>query len=114
MLLKYAKNMIIYGFASGFCVGCVPNECTIQVQDKKYTRIPVPLITGLVCSMGSICSPLLLMNYMCNGVYLDKWVDKYDIQFERFHQYDGNHNKYAFPSYIILHIRDNDKNKEKE
>ena len=77
----------------------------IYYEDKKYKFLPIPVITGLIGSMGIIFSPLLIINYFCNGVYFDKLVDKYDINVERYHQYDARYNKYAYPSIIIINIK---------
>ena len=103
------KNIIItsvsYGFVSGFCVGCLPNKLSIKFDDKKYNSLPIPLISEVICSLGLIFSPLLIINYFCNGIYFDKLIDKYDIDIERYHQYDGKNNKYAFPSLLILSIK---------
>lgn len=103
------KNIIIksvsYGFASGFCVGCLPNSLYIKYEDRKYKSIPIPLISGLICSLSLFFSPLLIMNYCSNGVYFDKLIDRYNINIERYHQYDNKNNKYAFPSSIILNIK---------
>ena len=108
------KNIIIRsvscGFISGFCVGCFPNELCIKFEDKKYNSVPIPLISGMICSVGLIVSPLLIVNYFCDGVYFDKLIDKYNINIERYHQYDGKNNKYAFPSLIILCIKSKNEN----
>ena len=92
-------------FISGFCVGCFPNKLCIKFEDIKYNSLPVPLISGLICSVGLIVSPFVIINYFCNGVYFDKLIDKYNITLERYHQYDGRNNKYAFPSSLILSIK---------
>jgi hypothetical protein len=103
------KNIIItsisYGFVSGFCIGCFPNKLSVKFDDKKYNSIPIPLISGVICSVGFIFSPLFIINYFCDGIYFDKLIDKYDIDIERYHQYDGKNNKYAFPSSFILNIK---------
>ena len=110
----FMKNIIIksvsYGFVSGFCVGCFPNKLSIKFEDKKYNSIPIPLLSGLICSFGIIFSPLLIINYFGNGMYFDKLIDKYNINIERYHQYDGKNNKYAFPSLIILSITSKNEN----
>ena len=104
-----SKNIIIRsvscGFISGFCVGCFPNNLCIKFEDRKYNSVPIPLISGLICSVGLMVSPLLLINYFSNSTYFDKLIDKYDINIERYHQYDGKNNKYAFPSSLILSIK---------
>jgi len=105
------KNGIIYGFASGFFVGCFPNKLSINFENKKYISHfspPIPLISGIVGTMGFLFSPLLIANYFCDGVYFDKLIDKYDINVERYHQYDGKNNKYAFPSLLIINIKSKD------
>lgn len=103
------KNIIIrglsYGFASGFCVGLFPNKVLIEFKYKKYRSIPIPLISGLISSMGVMFFPLLMGNYFCDGVYVNKLIDKYDIYIVRFHQYDGKNNMYAFPSLLVLRIK---------
>jgi hypothetical protein len=47
---------------------------------------------------------------MANGTYFDKLYDriqeKYSIQVKRYHQYDGNCNKYAYPSSICIEIKE--------
>ena len=112
--MMFVKNIIIksvsYGFVSGFCVGCFPNKLCIKVEEKKYKSLPIPLISGVICSFGIIFSPLLIINYFCNGMYFDKLIDKYNINIERFHQYDGKNDKYAFPSLIILSITSKNEN----
>ena len=90
-----------------FFVGCFPNKLSINFENKK--RIisnfspPIPLISGIIGSIGFLFSPLLIANYFCDGVYFDKLIDKYDINVERYHQYDGNNNKYAYPSLLVIY-----------
>jgi hypothetical protein len=96
-------NSLSYGFVTGFCVGCFPNTLVVKFEDKKY-KPPIPIISGLICSVGLIVSPLLIINYFGDGVYFDKVFDKYHFNIERYHQYDGKNNKYAYPSLIILSI----------
>jgi hypothetical protein len=96
---------VSYGFVSGFCVGCFPNKLLIDYKDKKNISIPIPIISGFICSMGIIFSPFLIINYFCNGVYFDKLLDKSDIIIKRYHQYDGKNNMYAYPSLLILSIK---------
>jgi hypothetical protein len=101
------KNGIIYGFASGFFIGCFPNKIFIKFENKKIiSRFspPTPLLSGIIGSLGFLFSPLLIANYFCDGVYFDKLIDKYDINVERYNQYDGNNNKYAYPSILIINI----------
>ena len=104
-IIPKVNNLIIYGFISGFCVGCFPNKLYIKFEGRKYNFIEMPLITGVIGSTGIILSPLLIMNYLCNGTYFDRLVDKYDINMERYHQYDGKNNKYAYPSLLIINIK---------
>ena len=33
------KNGMIYGFASGFFVGCFPNKLSVRFENTKYTII---------------------------------------------------------------------------
>lgn len=118
------KNIFIrsvsYGFVSGFSIGCCFSNtiiCSFENKYKKYnSSLYMPFITGTMCSMGIIFSPLIMINYFCNGVYFDKVFDKlidnYDINIKRFHQYDGakDNDKYAFPSLLVLSIKSKNKN----
>jgi hypothetical protein len=108
-IIPKIKNGIIYGFTSGFCIGCFPNKLSIKFEDKQYNSIPIPLITGLIGSMGVIVSPLLITNYVFDGVYFDKLYDKYDVRIERYYQYDYRNNKYDLPSLLALNIKTKDK-----
>jgi hypothetical protein len=117
------KNIFIrsvsYGFVSGFTIGCCFSNTIIYSFENKYKKynssLYMPFITGTMCSMGIIFSPLIMINYFCNGVYFDKVFDKlidnYDINIERFHQYGAKDNdKYAFPSLLVLSIKSKNKN----
>lgn len=104
-IISKANNLMFYGFVSGFCLGCFPNKLYLNYEGRIYTSIETPLITGVVASTATILSPLLIANYLCNGTYFDRLVDKYDINMERIHQYDGKNNKYAYPSLVIIHIK---------
>ena len=42
---------------------------------------------------------------MYSDKLIDLLIDKHDINMERYHQYDGENNKYAFPSLLILSIK---------
>jgi hypothetical protein len=99
------KNFIVGSFYSGFIIGCIPNKLVINYEDKKYNFFQIPLLTGFICSSAFIISPLLLVNYFFNFTYLDKFIDKYDIELKRIHQYDGNNNKYAYPSNLKINIK---------
>ena len=107
--ISKVSNVIIGGFVSGFCIGfCFPNTLHVNFKSKRYINnnfFPIPLISGLICSTGIILSPLLITNYFCNGTYFDRLIDKYNINVERYHQYDGKNNKYAYPSLIIINIQ---------
>lgn len=117
------KNILIrsvsYGFVSGFSIGCCFSNTILYSFEDKYKKynssLSMPFITGTMCSMGIIFSPLLMINYVCDGVYFDKLFDKlfdnYDINIERFHQYGGkDNNMYEFPSLLVLSIKSKNKN----
>ena len=113
------KNIIIrsvsYGFMSGFSIGCCFSNTILYSFEDKYKKynssLSMPFITGTMCSIGIIFSPLLMINYVCNGVYFDKLFDNYDINIERFHQYGGkDNNMYEFPSLLVLSIKSKNKN----
>ena len=107
--LRYITNKITYGlinsFSVGFCFGCFPNKIYVRFEDLKYNLIPTPIITGLIGSFAFTISPFLIINYFSNSVYFDKLIDKYDIIIKRYHQFDGQNNKYAFPSQIIIDVK---------
>lgn len=107
--IKNIIRSVFCGFISGFCVGCFPNKLSIKFEDK-YICLPIPLISGMICSVGVMVSPLLIINYICKGTYFDKLIDKYNINIKRYHQYDGKNNKYAFPSLLILSIKSKNEN----
>lgn len=96
---------VSYGFVSGCCVGCFPNKLSVQFNERTYKSVPMPLLSGLICSVGILCSPLLMVNYFCNGVYFDKLFDRYRICVRRYHQYDDKSNMYAFPSFISVCVK---------
>ena len=97
-------NGMFCGFAFGYCVGLLPNKIFINFNNKKYNNVPLPLISGCIGSIVFLISPLLIANYFFDGVYFDKFIDKYNFDIKRYHQYDGYNNKYAFPSLLIVSI----------
>ena len=107
-IIPKVNNLIVYGFVSGFCVGCVPNKMCINFKGKKYNSLQIPIISGIICSSAIILSPLLMINYFYNGTYFDTLFDKYDINIERYHQHDETNNKYAYPSLLIVNITPSD------
>ena len=114
------KNGVKYGFGIGFCSSfIVPNNICVKkyTNEKKTSHLSsktigliFPFIGGFVGASSVLCFPLLFANYMVNGTYFDKLYDriqeKYSIQVERYHQYDGNDNKYAYPSLICIEIKE--------
>ena len=109
-MIPKLKNVFIYSFASGFCAGCFfTNECHLHFQGKngikRHFNLSIPLLTGAMVSTGTILSPLLIANYFCNCTYFDEWVDRYNITFRRFHQYNDKDNKYYRPSRFIIDIK---------
>ena len=100
--IKYAMG---YSFCTGFVVGCFPNPLSIHFEEKKYDSVPIPLLSGTICSMGVIFSPFLVFNYISSGVYFDKLYDRYDIKMERY-QYN------SFPSQFVVHIKEKNKIKQ--
>jgi hypothetical protein len=101
------KNGIIYSFVSGFCCGLVPNKIRIHYNSIHYNNLPLPFIGGCVGVAGFVCSPFLIYNYFFEGVYFDKLVDNYQYSIDRYHQYDGTNNKYAYPSTFVVTIINN-------
>jgi len=92
------------GFVFGFTLGLVPNKIKLTINNVKYSNIPTPIIGGIIGMSLFAFSPFIVTNWIFNGVYIDKLIDKYDYNIKRYHQYDGNDNKYAYPSTIHLEI----------
>ena len=102
------KNIIKFGlsggFIFGFTLGLVPNKIQLKVNDVKYSNVPTPLVGGVI-GMGVFAfSPFIVTNWLFNGTYMDKLFDKYYYNIKRYHQYDGNDNKYAYPSSLHIEI----------
>ncbi len=112
--MKFAFETIKIGlctsFLTGSILGMIPNNPSLKFNGKqKFNKINLPLAGGCLGVLGFIFSPFLITNYFLDGVYFDKLYDKYDIDIKRYHQYDGNDNKYAFPSHIQIEINNKDK-----
>ena len=105
----FVKNGIVCSFGSGFILGCFPNKIHFKFEEQHYRVPPIPLITGFIGSMSFIFSPLLLINYFFNGIFFDKLIDDYDIDIQRYHQYNNLNNKYAFPSSLVIKIKSKEK-----
>lgn len=122
-IVPIIKNSIRCGFGIGFCSSfIIPNNISVKkyTNEKKTSHLSsktlgliFPFIGGFVGASSVLCFPLLFANYMVNGTYFDKLYDKiqekYSIQVKRYHQYDGNDNKYAYPSLICIEIKVTDK-----
>lgn len=104
MSITMLKNSLISSFAFGFICGCVPNKIIVQYNNKSYNNIPIPLLSGCIGTLSYISAPLILTNYFFNGTFIDRFIDKYNIDIERYHQCDGKNNKYAFPSLLVINI----------
>ena len=102
LLYKIKKGMI-YSFVTGVCCGLFPNKVSISFNNERL-NIPLHIIGGCLGLTAFTFSPFLIVNYMFETAYFDKLIDKYNIDVNRFHQYDGNNNKYAIPSTIIVKI----------
>jgi hypothetical protein len=98
-------------FLTGFTLGMIPNKLSIKLNGKhNFFNINLPITCGCIGVLGLVSSPFLITNYFLNGTYFDRLYDKYDVNIKRYHQLDGNNNKYAFPSWIQIEIN----NKELE
>ena len=51
--------------------------------------------------MNILCSPFIIINYF-NEVYFNRLFHKYEINLERYHQYNRQKNKYSYPSNLII------------
>ena len=114
-------NGVIIGSLSGFIIGmCINNNIILEIknQEKEIKNYVIPKLivtTGvgvMIPPILFILSPLVIFNYLSNSSVNDKLFDKfkehveknYVITYERVHQYDGNNDKYAFPSAIKISI----------
>ena len=102
--MNQIRNVFIGSFMSGMCAGMIPNQVTVYFNQIRYHNIPMPFMGGCIGVAGLIGSPLLLTNYICNGLFFDKLIDKYDITVTRYHQYNITKNKYAYPSILMVYI----------
>ena len=102
-MLKKVKFLYLHSFLLGSLLSLIPNQIDLYVNHNKI-EIPFPFISGFLVSSTLFFSPFILVNYFFNLTYIDKYIDKYDFKIQRFHQYDGNNNKYAFPSIIKISI----------
>jgi hypothetical protein len=101
---KIIKTGIICSSVTGSCIFLIPNNISIKINQTTFNRIYLPIFGGCLGTFAFIFSPFLIINYFINGTNLDKLYDKYDVNIKRYHQYDGNNNKYAYPSKIIIEI----------
>ncbi len=97
------KMGMCFSYLTGSCLCLIPNKISLQVNKKNY-NLNLPIIGGCLGVLGFLSSPFLIINYFFDGLYFDKLYDKYDIDIKRYHQYDGNDNKYAYPSHIQVKI----------
>ena len=114
LFINGIKVGICASYFTGSCLCLVPNKISVKVNEKKFNRINLPIIGGCLGVLGFLSSPFLITNYFFDGLFFDKLYDKYNIDIKRYHQYDGNNNKYAFPSYVIIEINKKEKEIEKE
>lgn len=98
------RNVIMGSFVVGMSACMVPNQVTIYFNHARYHNIPMPLLGGCIGVASLIASPLLITNYLCNGLFFDKLVDNYDITVIRYHQYNITKSKYAYPSVLMVYI----------
>ena len=124
--IKSIKNLFFNGVSigslSGLIIGMgINNSISFKITHKKeettkYYKISNPIVTtiagGLIPSVLFITSPLIVYNYFTNSSIGDKLFDSfkehmeknYIVNYNRFYQYDGHDNKYAFPSHIEISI----------
>lgn len=99
---------IIFGsFLTGFSIGLIPNRISLYINDKRCTALShyKPIIFGITSVVALGCLPFITVLSITNSSLFDKVIDKYDVSIERWHQYDGNDNKYAYPSIIQINLR---------
>jgi hypothetical protein len=98
------RNVFIGSFIGGMCTCMFPNKVTIYFNHVRYHNIPIPLVGGCIGVAGIITSPVLITNYLGNGLFFDKLIDKYDITVTRYHQYNITRSKYGYPSTFMVYI----------
>ena len=121
-IIHIIKSGMIVGSSSGFLLGmCINNKIRLNIKTHPYDKtknfaIPKLLLTsfcgGIIPPLLLISSPIIIYNYFSNSSMGDKLFDNlienieknYIINYERYHQYDGNNDKYGFPSHIHITI----------
>ncbi len=76
----------------------------IYINNTKYHNIPTWIVGRIIGSSVFVLSPFIVVNWIFNGVYIDKIIDKYDYRIIRIHQYGANNHMYGFPSSIYIKI----------
>lgn len=112
---KIIKNGMINSYFFGFGLGFVcPNQINVKYNKHKINIFSMPLVSGCVSLLGFMFFPFIVTNYFYDGVLLDKIIDKYNFNIERYHQYDST-DKYGYPSIIYINIQSitNESNKNK-
>lgn len=113
----------LVGVTGGFLFG--NRVIFIKYGEKPNTlvlRHSIPLISALTCSFLFptllICSPIIAIDYYGNLCAVDKITDrihsKYLFEYKRYHQYDGNNNKYYAPSNLHITIKNKESLLEKK
>lgn len=111
---NFIKTGLYTGFVFGGFCGLFPNDVSIKYNNINY-NLPKPIIGAIVGSTIALTSPIifpfLFVNYFSKNAYFDKKYDemmlKYNIKINRYHQYDGTGNEYAYPSIIHIEITEN-------
>lgn len=111
-LLTLAYSGVFVGFTSGcFCGNRIFH---VKYENRNLSlRHSLPLISSVSCAilfpMLLISTPIILIESFTSLCTLDKIIDnfnsKYSIKCKRYHQYDGNDNKYYAPSHLHITIK---------
>ena len=114
--LRIIKYYSMFGFTFGYSIGLWINMDIktkyINGNRKTMYRIPPPIFMGFLGLLAPISIsmiPLGIVNYFTNSSIIDKIYDeviknKYNISYERYHQYGSTNTKYDYPSHIIINI----------
>ena len=89
----------------------------INGNRKSMQRIPLPIFMGcffgLALPLSIIITPFGIINYITNSSLIDNIYDKtiqnienkYNISYERYHQFGSSNTRYDYPSHIIVNIK---------
>lgn len=114
------RNISCIGMLSGVSLGCLFNNTVgINIKSKaqvKYRNVPLPIISGFLFGtllpLSFLVAPLSIINtvggFTIGDKFIDKYLNEYDVEIKRYHQYGNNNSKYDYPSFILINVSQKD------